>query len=201
MGVNKLSLAVLISGRGSNLQSLIDATRDENFPATISVVISNKADAYGLVRAQEAGISTEVVDHKKYDTREAFEDTLQDTLKKYSVDLICLAGFMRILTASFVTPWEGRMVNIHPSLLPAYKGLHTHQRAIEAGEKQGGCSIHYVTPGMDEGPVILQRAVDIKPGDTADDLAARVLVEEHLAYPEAIRLIAAGKVRYTHLTS
>lgn len=194
----KLNLAVFISGRGSNLQSLIDACQNADFPARITLVLSNKPDAYGLQRAAQAGIPTCVVDHKNYAGREAFEDALQDALQQHSVDLICLAGFMRILTAGFVQPWEGRMINIHPSLLPAYKGLDTHARAIQAGEKYAGCSVHYVTPGMDEGPIIIQRAVPIEAQDTAETLSARILPEEHIAYPEAVRMIANGKVRYNN---
>ncbi len=193
---DRLNLAVLISGRGSNLQSLIDATREESFPARISVVISNKPDAYGLVRAQEAGIPVAAIDHKLYKTREDFEAVLQEKLQSYAVDLICSAGFMRILTPSFVLPWEGRMVNIHPSLLPDFKGLHPQAQALAAGVSQAGCSVHYVIPGVDEGPVIIQRRVDVLPNDTEETLSARILEQEHLAYPEAVRMIANGKVVY-----
>jgi phosphoribosylglycinamide formyltransferase-1 len=186
----KLNLAVLISGRGSNLQSLIDACRIENFPAQISVVISNKADAYGLVRAAESGIPTRVVSSKGFATREDFEDKLLATIADFPVNLVCLAGFMRVLTPRFIDPWQGRLINIHPSLLPKYKGLHTHERAIEAGDIMSGCTIHYVTAGVDEGDIILQRSAPILPSDTPDILAARVLEQEHIAYPEAICIIA-----------
>ncbi len=148
---DKLNLAVLISGRGSNLQSLIDACRIENFPAQISVVISNKPDAYGLVRAAESRIPVRVVSSKSYKNRENFEDKLLEILAEFPVDAICLAGFMRVLTPRFIDPWQGRLVNIHPSLLPKHKGLHTHERAIEAGDVMSGCTIHYVTAGVDEG--------------------------------------------------
>ncbi len=193
---DKLNLAVLISGRGSNLQSLIDAARDPGFPARISVVISNKPDAYGLTRAQDAGIPVEMIDHKLYKSRENFEAVMQEKLDAYNIDLLCSAGFMRILTPGFVLSWEGRMVNIHPSLLPDFKGLHPQAQALAAGVAQSGCSIHYVIPGVDEGPVILQRRVDILPGDTEESLSARILEQEHIAYPEAVRMIANGRVCY-----
>lgn len=187
----KIGLAVLISGRGSNLQSIIDACRIAEFPAEIKLVISNVADAYGLVRARNCGIPTRVVSHKDYKIKQYFEEELLKTLSEFDIDLICLAGFMRILSPSFIAPWEGRIINIHPSLLPKHKGLHTHERAIESGDMESGCTIHYVTPAMDEGEIILQRSVPILPGDTPEILAARVLEQEHIAYPEAIRLMAA----------
>jgi len=187
--MERIKLAVLISGRGSNLQSIIDSCREQDFPAEIEIVISNKRDAYGLVRAADAGLKTCFIDHTEFRTREEFEIALQAELENHAVDLICLAGFMRVLTENFVSRWEERMINIHPSLLPKFKGLHTHERAIEAGESESGCTVHYVTAGMDEGPIILQRKVAVS-GDTAESLAAKVLDEEHIAYPEAIRLIA-----------
>jgi phosphoribosylglycinamide formyltransferase-1 len=190
-----LRLAVLISGRGSNLQSLIDACADPAFPARIAVVISNKADAYGLVRAQQAGIPAITVSHKDFVSREAFEDALLGALAPHHIDLVCLAGFMRVLTPRFITPWAGKMLNIHPSLLPAYKGLHTHERAIAAGEKESGCTVHFVTPDLDDGPVLVQKRVPILPDDTPDTLAPRILEQEHIAYPEAIRLIANGATK------
>lgn len=186
----KLRLAVMISGRGSNLQSLIDACRIDDFPAEIGLVISNIEDAYGLTRAQSSSIPSRFVSHKDYADKAAFESKLLEILAEFKIDLVCLAGFMRILSPVFITPWEGRIINIHPSLLPKYKGLRTHERAIEAGDTESGCTIHYVTPGVDEGEIILQKHVPILDGDTADILAARVLEQEHLAYPEAIRLIA-----------
>lgn len=187
----KIGLAVLISGRGSNLQSIIDACRIDGFPAEIKVVISNIPDAYGLVRAQNANIPTRIVSHKDYTTKSDFEQKILDILGEFSVDLVCLAGFMRIISPVLITPWEGRIINIHPSLLPKHKGLHTHERAIAAGDSESGCTIHYVTPGVDEGEIILQRAVPIRPDDTPDTLAARVLEQEHIAYPDAIRRMAA----------
>lgn len=187
----KIGLAVLISGRGSNLQSIIDACRIDEFPAEIKVVISNIPDAYGLVRAQNANVPTRIVSHKDYATKSDFEQKILDILDEFSVDLVCLAGFMRIISPVLITPWEGRIINIHPSLLPKHKGLHTHERAIAAGDSESGCTIHYVTPGVDEGEIILQRAVPIRPDDTPDTLAARVLEQEHIAYPDAIRRMAA----------
>lgn len=186
----KLRLAVLISGRGSNLQSIIDACRIDSFPAEIAVVISNIEDAYGLVRAKDNNIPTRFVSHKNFATKAAFEEKILSILKEFNIDLVCLAGFMRLLSPTLITPWEGRIINIHPSLLPKHKGLHTHERALEAGDTESGCTIHYVTPGMDEGEIILQRKVGIEPGDTADLLATRILAEEHIAYPEAIKIMA-----------
>lgn len=188
--IKKLALAVFISGRGSNLQSLIDACADPQFPAEIKLVISNKADAYGLVRAQNAAITTKIIPHKDFDTRELFEAALLRELAQYKIDLICQAGFMRILTPYFLNHWHGPIINIHPALLPKFKGLHTHERALEAGESISGCTVHYVSEGVDEGEIILQKTVPILPGDTAETLAARVLEQEHIAYPEAVRLLA-----------
>lgn len=186
MAQAKLKLAVLISGRGSNLQALIDACADPAFPASIAVVLSNVPGAYGLTRAQNAGIPTIVVNHKDFADKRAFESAMVERLQGYDIDLICLAGFMRILSADFIAQWPDKIINIHPSLLPAYKGLNTHERAIKDGAKQAGCTVHYVVPEMDSGPMILQRAVDVLPDDTAETLAERVLQEEHKAYPEAI---------------
>jgi phosphoribosylglycinamide formyltransferase-1 len=194
--VTPINLAIIISGRGSNLQSIIDACQDENFPARIKLVISNEPGVYGIERAQAAGIPTEIVHHKLYPSRREFEEALSESLKKYTIDLICLAGFMRVLTPDFVSKWEGKMLNIHPSLLPAYPGLHTHERVLAAGEKESGCTVHFVTPGLDEGPTLLQKRVQVMGNDTPDTLAARILEQEHIAYPEAIRLIALGKVTY-----
>lgn len=187
----KLNLAVLISGRGSNLQSILEACQDPEFPAQVKLVISNKADAYGLVRAEKMGIPTSVVAHKDFSSREEFERALIAAIEAEGpIDLVCLAGFMRVLTPLFIARWENRLINIHPSLLPAYKGLHTHERAIAAGEKIAGCTIHFVTSGVDEGPIILQKSVPVLPNDTPNSLAERVLEQEHLAYPEAISLLA-----------
>lgn len=188
--MQKIQIAVLISGRGSNLQSLIDACSKPDFPAQIAVVISNRPDVFGLERAQKAGIPAVTIDHKDFSSRENFEDALHAALQKYPVDLICLAGFMRILTSSFIKKWEGRMINIHPSLLPKYKGLDTHTRALEAGDTQAGCSIHFVAEEVDGGEIIVQRAVPIFPDDTPETLAARVLEQEHIAYPEAVERLA-----------
>lgn len=184
----KIPVAVLISGRGSNLQCLIDACAEPDYPARIVAVISNRPDAYGLERAREAGIAAIGIDHKAYETRESFEAALDAALREAGAKFVCLAGFMRILTEGFVNRWDGRMINIHPSLLPKYKGIDTHRRAIEAGDAEHGCTVHWVTPGMDEGPVIAQARVPVLPGDTPETLAARVLVEEHRLYPQALKL-------------
>jgi len=191
----KLKLCVLISGRGSNLQSLIDACTENDYPAEIALVISNIDAVLGLERAKDAGIPTAVLSHKKFDNRETFDTALSELIEKSGADLVCLAGFMRILTADFVKHWFDRLINIHPSLLPAYKGLHVHERVIEAGEEFSGCTVHYVRPDMDSGPIIQQAKVAIENGDNADTLAARVLEQEHVIYPQAVRLIAEGRVR------
>ncbi len=195
MGVTGIALAVLISGRGSNLQALIDACARDDFPARIAVVVSNRPEVAGLDRARRAGIPALTVDHKAYPTRETFEAALQEALDRYPVDLVCLAGFMRLLTPGFVALWENRMFNIHPSLLPDYKCLDTHARALADGRTQAGCTVHFVRPAMDDGPVVVQRRVPILPGDTSDSLAARVLEQEHEAYPQAVRLFAEGRLR------
>ncbi len=193
--MGKLAVGVLVSGRGSNLQALIDACADPAFPAEIVCVISNRPDAYGLERAQKAGIATAVVDHKAFADRASFEAALDAALRRHGTELICLAGFMRILTAGFVTGWLDRMINIHPSLLPAFKGLHTHERTIEAGVRMSGCTVHFVRPEMDDGPIIIQAAVPVHQDDSADSLAARVLEQEHRIYPEALRLVAEGRAK------
>ena len=190
-----MKVGVLISGRGSNLQSLIDASQAPGFPAQIAIVISNVPDVEGLARAERAGIATCVVDHKNFDGRGPFEDALHAELIAASVELVCLAGFMRLLTEGFVGRWLDRMINIHPSLLPAFKGLHTHERALDAGVRFGGCTVHFVRPAMDDGPIIVQAAVPILANDTADALSARVLAEEHRIYPLAVKLIAEGRAR------
>ena len=191
----KLRLAVLISGRGSNLQALIDACADPVYPAEISLVISNVPDVFGLERAQKAAIPTRVIDHRAHKSRESFDAALEEALSQAQPDLVCLAGFLRLLTDGFVERWRNRLINIHPSLLPAFKGLHVHERAIKAGARFSGCTVHYVRPAMDEGPIIVQAVVPIHPVDDADALAARILAEEHRIYPLAIRLIAEGRVR------
>jgi phosphoribosylglycinamide formyltransferase 1 len=190
----KRPVAVLISGSGSNLQALIDACAQPDYPARIVLVLSNKADAYGLRRAEAAGIPTEVISHKDYPSRAAFEEALDAAIRASGAEIVCLAGFMRILEDAFVQKWQGRMLNIHPSLLPKYKGLHTHQRALDAGDTEAGCTVHLVVPEMDSGPIIKQATVPILPGDTAETLAQRVLAQEHIIYPEALKLLAEGKI-------
>jgi phosphoribosylglycinamide formyltransferase-1 len=191
----KKRVGVLISGRGSNLASLIEAAREEAFPAEIVLVISNKADALGLVRAREAGIATTVIDHKPFRSREAFDAALTQTLKEARVDLICNAGFMRLHSDSFVREWYGRQLNIHPSLLPAFRGLHPQAQALEAGVRIAGASVHFVSEEMDAGPIIAQGAVPVLPGDDEDALSARILAMEHRLYPLALRLVASGAAR------
>jgi len=188
-------VGVLISGRGSNMSSLIDACNKPEYPAEISIVISNNPDAKGLEIATQAGIAARAINHKTYPSREAFEADLDTALKEAEVDLICNAGFMRLLTNSFVEGWRDKQLNIHPSLLPAFKGLHTHERAIEAGVKLSGCTVHFVRTEMDAGPIIAQAAVPVLPDDTADDLAARVLEAEHKLYPHALRLVASDQIQ------
>ncbi len=190
-----MKIGVLISGRGSNLQALIDAAQSSGFPAEIALVISNVAGVEGLARAARAGIATKVVDHKTFTGRAPFEDALHDALSDAGVELVCLAGFMRLLTEGFVNRWYDRLINIHPSLLPAFKGLDTHERAIAAGVRFGGCTVHFVRPAMDDGPILVQAAVPVLQDDTADALSARVLVQEHRIYPLAVKLIAEGRVR------
>ncbi len=189
-----LKVGVLISGHGSNMEALIAACEGGNFPARIGVVISNNPDASGLKKAQTAGISTAIVDHRDFPNRENFERELDNRLRRNGVELVCLAGFMRILTPHFVGSWENRLINIHPSLLPAFKGLHVHERAIEAGVRFSGCTVHFVRPEMDSGPIIVQAAVPVDPTDTPDSLAKRVLAAEHRCYPLALKLIAENRV-------
>lgn len=193
--MRKLKLGVMISGSGTNLQALIDACTDSDYPAEISIVIANRPDALGLLRAEKAGIEAMCIDHTQFADRAEFENAIHNSLKEHDVELVCLAGFMRILNADFVNRWKDRMINIHPSLLPSYKGLHTHARAIEDGVRFGGCTIHYVRPEMDDGPIIMQAAVPISANETEKSLADKVLQYEHKMYPEAVRLIAEGKVR------
>jgi phosphoribosylglycinamide formyltransferase-1 len=186
-------VAILISGRGSNMAALIAAARDRTYPAEIVLVVSNVPDAGGLALARDAGIATATVDHRPFGKdREAFERALQEMLERHRVEIVCLAGFMRVLTAWFVSRWEGRLLNIHPALLPAFKGLQTHERALAEGATTHGATVHFVVPEMDSGPVIIQGSVPVLPGDTPDKLAARVLEVEHRIYPEALRRIAAG---------
>jgi len=188
--MKKARTAILISGRGSNMMALVEAARAPDYPAEIVCVVSNRADAKGLDFASANGIATKVIDHKAYASREDFEAALDDYLRSVGAEIIALAGFMRVLTAGFIARWEGRMINIHPSLLPAYKGLHTHERAIADGAKTHGCSVHLVTPELDGGPVLLQAEVPVLAGDTPDTLSARVLKEEHRIYPQALAMLA-----------
>lgn len=192
--IPKINLAILISGRGSNLQSIIDACRIPDFPAKINVIIADKQDAYGLVRAENNNIPTRIVLREGYQTKSLFEKEILSIINEFHVDLICLAGFMRILSPDFISPWAGRIINIHPSLLPKYKGLHTHERSIQAKDTESGCTVHFVTAGMDEGEIILQKTVPIMPTDTPETLAKRILVQEHIAYPEAIRILSETKL-------
>ena len=189
------NVVVLISGSGSNLQALIDSIANDGNPARIAAVISNRADAYGLERAKQAGIATRVLDHKQFDGREAFDAALVEAIDGFDPQLVVLAGFMRILTPGFVNHYTGRLLNIHPSLLPKYKGLHTHQRALEAGESEHGCSVHFVTEELDGGPLVVQAVVPVESGDTPESLAQRVHSQEHHIYPLAMRWFAEGRLR------
>jgi phosphoribosylglycinamide formyltransferase-1 len=191
----QLKLAILISGRGSNMQALIAACRGGAVDAEIALVLSNRADAAGLGYAASAGIATSVVPHGDYPDRAGFDLALDHALAEAGVDFICLAGFMRLLTPEFTARWRDRMINIHPSLLPAFPGLHTHRRALEAGVKLAGCTVHFVRFETDTGPIIAQAAVPVLPGDDEESLAARVLAAEHRLYPLALSLVAAGRVR------
>jgi phosphoribosylglycinamide formyltransferase-1 len=186
----KKRIAILISGRGSNMQALVEAARAPDYPAEIAIVISNRPEAPGLSWAQAQGIPALALDHKLYESREHFEGQLQSVLEISKIDLVALAGFMRLMTAPFVERWHGRMINIHPSLLPAFKGLDTHERALAAGVRISGCTVHFVSSEMDAGPIIAQAAVPVLPGDTPELLAARVLAAEHRLYPAALALVA-----------
>ena len=188
-------LVILISGRGSNLQSFINSTKSGTLAADIAAVFSNRPTAYGLERAANAGIPTEVIDHTQYHNRNDFDTELIKRIDDYSPNLIILAGFMRILTAKFVDHFHGRLLNIHPSLLPKYPGLQTHQRAIEAGDNKAGATVHFVTPALDNGPNIIQASLAIKPNDNADNLAERILELEHQIYPLAAQWFIEGRLR------
>jgi phosphoribosylglycinamide formyltransferase-1 len=192
--VNRKRVAILISGRGSNMLALIEATKAPDYPAEIVGVLSNRAAAPGLAIAAAEGIATASLAQSKFPSRDMFEDVMTQILESWDVDFICLAGFMRVLGEDFVNRWAGRMINIHPSLLPLYRGLNTHERALADGATKSGCTVHFVTPGLDEGAAILQAEVPILRGDTPDTLAERILVEEHRIYPEALKLLASGKV-------
>jgi phosphoribosylglycinamide formyltransferase-1 len=191
----KKRVGVLISGRGSNLQALIDAAQAPDYPAELVIVISNVPGAKGLDRAETAGIATSVVNHKDFASRQNFEAVIEAALNEAGVELLCNAGFMRLLTEGFVTRWLNRHINIHPSLLPAFKGLHTHKRVLETGAKITGCTVHFVRAAMDDGPIVAQAAVAVSPDDTEDSLAARVLKAEHRLYPHALKLVAEGAVQ------
>lgn len=193
--MSKKRVGILISGRGSNMISLVEASRRPDYPAEIVTVISNRPDAPGLAWAAAQGIPTTVVDHKAFARREDFDTALQAALTAAEVDLVCCAGFMRLMTAGFVQQWRGRMLNIHPSLLPAFKGLNAHEQALAAGVKIAGCTVHFVEPEMDSGPIIAQAAVPVTDGDTVETLAARILSAEHKLYPHALVLIASGTAR------
>jgi phosphoribosylglycinamide formyltransferase-1 len=186
--------AILISGRGSNMAALIAAARAPDFPAEIALVLANRGDAAGLDRARDAGVATAVVDHKIYAGRDEFEGSMQALLEIHRIEIICLAGFMRILSAPFAGRWRGRMINVHPSLLPAFRGLDTHARALAAGVKLHGCTVHFVEPELDSGPIIAQAAVEVRDDDTPEILGARVLALEHALYPRALALVAAGRI-------
>lgn len=191
-----ISVVVLISGSGSNLQAIIDATLNNELPISISAVISNRPDAKGLQRAQNANIETRIVDHKDFPDRDVFDAELKLCIDSFSPDLVVLAGFMRILTKDFVEHYSGRMLNIHPALLPNFPGLNTHERALESGVEQHGASVHFVTTEVDGGPIVLQANVDVLDNDDADILAARVLEKEHLIYPLAIKWYAEGRLTF-----
>jgi phosphoribosylglycinamide formyltransferase-1 len=189
-------IAVLISGRGSNMHALVEAAQAKEYPAEIALVLSNQPDAAGLALAERAGVPTVVLDHRPFGAdRPAFERALQSTLEKHRIELVCLGGFMRLFTVDFVQLWQGRMLNIHPSLLPSFKGLDPHGQALRAGVKIAGATVHFVTPEMDSGPIVAQAAVPVHEDDTAETLAPRVLDAEHKLYPLALRLVAEGRVR------
>ena len=193
--MSRKRVAVLISGRGSNMAALIEATKSADYPAEIVLVVSNVPGAGGLATAVAAGIAVATVDHRRFGKdRAAFERAVQDLLVQHRIDLVCLAGFMRLLTPGFIGQWPDRMLNIHPALLPSFKGLDTHRRALEAGVKLHGATVHFVVPEMDSGPIIAQEAVAVRDGDTETVLAARVLAVEHRLYPLALRLVAEGRV-------
>jgi phosphoribosylglycinamide formyltransferase 1 len=189
------SIVILISGRGSNMEAIVQRCAAEGWPAKVAAVVSNRADAKGLEFAAARGIATTVVDHKAFASRDAFDDALAQSIDAFAPDLVVLAGFMRILGARFVQRYEGRLLNIHPSLLPAFPGLHTHQRALDAGCKAVGATVHFVTPALDLGPIVMQSVVPVRSGDDADELAARVLATEHVIYPQSVRWFVEGRLQ------
>ena len=188
--MSRVKVGILISGRGSNMAALIEAARAEDFPAEIALVVANKADSGGLEKARAEGVEALALNAKAFADKTAFEAAIDAELRARGVEIVCLAGYMRILGAPFVEKWRGRMLNIHPSLLPCYKGLRTHERALAEGAREHGCSVHLVTPELDDGPILMQARVPVQSGDDAEQLAARVLVEEHRIYPEALALLA-----------
>lgn len=195
MSLSKIPVAILISGRGSNMRALVDAAQAPGFPARIVGVVSDKADASGLAFAAERKLPTEIIARADHADKAAHDAAIEAALERWGAQLVCLAGYMRLLTTPFVERWVGRLLNIHPALLPLFKGLDTHARALEAGVRLHGCTVHFVTPAMDEGPIIAQAAVPVLPGDDAERLARRVLVAEHRLYPRALALVAEGLVR------
>ncbi len=193
----RVRVAVLISGRGSNLAALIEATREAACPFAIVAVVSNRPEAAGLAAAREAGVPICVIDHTVYAGRDAFDAALDAALREAGAELVALAGFMRILSEGFVTGWQGRLVNIHPSLLPSFKGLRPQRQALDAGVAEAGCTVHFVTPGVDEGPIVAQARVPVLPGDTEETLSARILEAEHRLYPAALAMVARGEARFS----
>jgi phosphoribosylglycinamide formyltransferase-1 len=199
--VAKLKVGVLISGRGSNMAALLEAARSPDYPAEIACVVSNKADAGGLKTAADAGIPTAVIPHRGYPDRESFDRDVSAAMEKHGVELVVLAGFMRIFSPWFPQHWAGRLINIHPSLLPSFIGLHVQRQALEAGARISGCTVHFVIPDLDAGPIIAQAAVPVLPGDTEDSLAARVLAQEHIIYPSALSIAAGARARHPDTTA
>lgn len=192
--MSRVRTAVLISGRGSNLSALIDATKAADYPAEIALVISNKPDAGGLAVAKEAGVPTKIIPHQNYPSREEFDAAIDAALREANVKLVCEAGFMRIHSEWFAKRWEGRLLNIHPSLLPAFPGIRVHQQALDAGVKISGCTVHFVVAALDSGPIVAQAAVPVQLDDTPQTLAARILEQEHHLYPTALRFLASGTI-------
>jgi len=194
--MSKLKTAVLISGSGTNLQALIDACKNPDFPAQITLVLSNKKDAYGLQRAKDAGIDTIVINHKDFSSREEFDAQMDKAILDSGAEFVCMAGFMRLLSGWFTKKWQGKLINIHPSLLPSFKGINAQKQALEYGVKIAGCTTHFVTEEMDAGPIIKQATVNIENSDTVETLTAKILEKEHQIYPESLRLIAEGKASF-----
>jgi phosphoribosylglycinamide formyltransferase 1 len=192
--VSRVRTAVLISGRGSNLSALIEAARAADYPAEIALVVSNKPDAAGLAVAETAGVATKIIPHQNYDTREEFDAAIDAALREANIKLVCEAGFMRIHSEWFVKRWEGRLLNIHPSLLPAFPGIRVHKQALDAGVKISGCTVHFIVPELDSGPIVAQAAVPVRLNDTPETLAARILEQEHHLYPTALRFLASGTI-------